>query len=100
MLDRQRAKLDWGIPIEKLPVWSWDEYTDECAKGQMLVAIAGVVHDVSGFVDRHPGGKKMIMAGVGKDATAMVNGGVYDHSNAAHNLFLTMRVVRKTLIYR
>ena len=29
---------------------------------------------------------------VGKDATAVFNGGVYNHSNAAHNLLSTMRV--------
>ena len=34
----------------------------------------------------------MIRSGVGKDATAMFNGGVYNHSNAAHNLLSTMRV--------
>ena len=34
----------------------------------------------------------MIKSGIGKDATAMFNGGVYLHSNAAHNLLSTMRV--------
>lgn len=34
----------------------------------------------------------MIKSGLGKDATAMFNGGVYMHSNAAHNLLSTMRV--------
>ena len=34
----------------------------------------------------------MIKSGIGKDATAMFNGGVYSHSNAAHNLLSTMRV--------
>ena len=34
----------------------------------------------------------MIKSGIGKDATAMFNGGVYNHSNAAHNLLSTMRV--------
>ncbi|OAX77464.1 acyl-CoA desaturase, partial [Emergomyces africanus] len=34
----------------------------------------------------------MINSGIGKDATAMFNGGVYNHSNAAHNLLSTMRV--------
>lgn len=34
----------------------------------------------------------MIRSGIGKDATAMFNGGVYLHSNAAHNLLSTMRI--------
>jgi stearoyl-CoA desaturase (delta-9 desaturase) len=58
----------------------------------MLVAIAGVIHDVSGFVEEHPGGRALIKSAVGKDATGTFNGGVYEHSNAAHNLLSTMRV--------
>ena len=91
-LDLQREKLDWGTPLEKLPVMSWDDYRDQCEDGGMLIAVAGVVHDVSAFISEHPGGKNMIKSGIGKDATAMMNGGVYDHSNAAHNLLSTMRV--------
>ena len=34
----------------------------------------------------------LVIGGLGKDATAMFNGGVYMHSNAAHNLLSTMRV--------
>lgn len=40
----------------------------------------------------HPGGKSLIKSAIGKDATALFNGGVYEHSNAAHNLLSTMRV--------
>lgn len=96
-LDQRRAKLDWGVPLEKLPVMSWSDYTTEAQKyptesSRALVAIAGVVHDVSAFIADHPGGKALIGSAVGKDATAIFNGGVYNHSNAAHNLLSTMRV--------
>jgi stearoyl-CoA desaturase (delta-9 desaturase) len=69
-VDQKRAKLDWGISISKLPVF----------------------HDVAPFIREHPGGKALILSAVGKDATAIFNGGVYQHSNAAHNLLSTMRV--------
>src|SRR6201996_1244262 len=91
-LDQKRFKLDWGVPLEQLPVMEWDDYVDQANNGRSLVAIAGVVHDVTDFVNDHPGGKAMIRSGIGKDATAMFNGGVYNHSNAAHNLLSTMRV--------
>ncbi|PYH81131.1 hypothetical protein BO82DRAFT_375049 [Aspergillus uvarum CBS 121591] len=90
-VDQRRARLDWGTPIADLPVLEWEEYV-ELAKDRALVAVAGVVHDVSQFVEEHPGGRAMIKAGIGKDATAMFNGGVYYHSNAAHNLLSMMRV--------
>ncbi|KAF2098779.1 acyl-CoA desaturase [Rhizodiscina lignyota] len=91
-LDQKRSKLDWGVPLESLPVMEWDDYVDQCNNGRGLIAVGGVVHDVTAFIKEHPGGKAMISSGIGKDATAMFNGGVYMHSNAAHNLLSTMRV--------
>ncbi|KAG9380540.1 acyl-desaturase [Pyrenophora tritici-repentis] len=92
-LDKKRSGLDWGAPLAQLPVISWDDFqTQASANGAALVAIAGVIHDVSPFVADHPGGKALIKSAIGKDATAIFNGGVYEHSNAAHNLLSTMRV--------
>jgi stearoyl-CoA desaturase (delta-9 desaturase) len=91
-LDAKRATLDWGVPLEQLPVISWDDFVAEAKNGKALVAIAGVIHDVGDFIKEHPGGKALITSAIGKDATAIFNGGVYLHSNAAHNLLSTMRV--------
>ena len=91
-LDQKRTKLDWGTPLEQLPVVGWDDFVEQSKNGKALVAIAGVIHDVTDFIKDHPGGKALIGSGIGKDATAVFNGGVYNHSNAAHNLLSTMRV--------
>lgn len=91
-LDQTRAKLNWGVPLEQLPVIDWDDFVAQSKNGKALVAIAGVIHDVADFIKDHPGGKALINSAIGKDATAIFNGGVYLHSNAAHNLLSTMRV--------
>ncbi|KAK0121895.1 stearoyl-CoA 9-desaturase [Cadophora gregata] len=91
-IDRGRAELDWGVPLEELPLIEWDEFVVRAKEGEALVAVAGVVHDVGGFVKDHPGGMALISSAIGKDATAMFNGGVYNHLNAAHNLLSTMRI--------
>ncbi|OAL54817.1 hypothetical protein IQ07DRAFT_501530 [Pyrenochaeta sp. DS3sAY3a] len=92
-LDRKRSTLDWGVPLAQLPVIDWDGFKARCEQhGAALVAVAGVIHDVSAFVAEHPGGRTLIKSAIGKDATALFNGGVYEHSNAAHNLLSTMRV--------
>ena len=91
-LDQKRAQLDWGTPLDQLPVLEWDDFQERSRNGRALVVVAGVVHDVTDFVSSHPGGRAMINSALGKDATAMFNGGVYNHSNAAHNLLSTMRV--------
>ena len=49
----------------------YEDFQDQAKNGRGLVAIAGVVHDVSEFIKDHPGGKAMISSGIGKDATAM-----------------------------
>lgn len=56
------------------------------AKTEPLIVIAGSIHDVTGFMEEHPGGSHLIKKMIGKDATTAFFGGVYDHSNAAHNV--------------
>lgn len=90
-LDRQLGVLDWGKPLTVLPLMEWDDFVEQSAT-RALVAVAGLVHDVTDFIDEHPGGRSMITSGIGKDATAIFNGGVYNHSNAARNLLAKYRV--------
>ncbi|KIK03234.1 hypothetical protein K443DRAFT_56167, partial [Laccaria amethystina LaAM-08-1] len=54
--------------------------------------ISGIIHDVSSFLDHHPGGRSHLETSSGKKTTVSFFGGVYTHSNAAHNLLLMMRV--------
>lgn len=62
--------------------------------------MSGFIHDVTPLLDRHPGGRALLMLHIGKDATAAFNGGVYDHSNAAHNVkSLRFSVCRIILIH-
>ncbi|CZR63905.1 probable delta-9 fatty acid desaturase [Phialocephala subalpina] len=91
-LDEKRCTINWGIPLEDLPLVDWDDYRERALNGEALVAVAGVIHDVKDFIKDHPGGKAMIGMAIGKDATAMFNGGIYNHTNAAHNLLSTMRI--------
>ncbi|KAF9886008.1 hypothetical protein FE257_012189 [Aspergillus nanangensis] len=85
--------LDWGRPLTSLPVMEWGEYRDAVVRGgKALLVVEGVVHDVQGFMSEHPGGELMIRSMLGKDATTLFNGGVYDHSNAARNMLSTLRV--------
>ncbi|KAI1174136.1 hypothetical protein F4777DRAFT_411469 [Nemania sp. FL0916] len=57
-----------------------------------LAVIADVVHDLTDFIREHLGGKALIASAIGKDATSMLNGSVYDHLNAAHNLLYPYRL--------
>jgi len=83
--------LVWPSSVEELPVISWDDFEEE-SKMRPLLLISGFVHDVSTFIDQHPGGSKYLTTNQGMDQTAAFFGGIYRHSNAAHNLLSMMRV--------
>ena len=83
--------IKWPIRNSELPVMSWDEFQAEC-HSRNLIAISGYVHDVSSFAGDHPGGPHLIGRMIGVDATIPFCGGIYDHSNAAHNLLAMFRV--------
>ncbi|KAF8893954.1 delta 9-fatty acid desaturase protein [Infundibulicybe gibba] len=74
-----------------LPVVSWETFQEQASETP-LVLISGFIHDVSRFLDEHPGGRHHISQFIGQDATAAFFGGVYEHSNAAHNLLAMKRV--------
>ncbi|EMR65222.1 putative delta 9-fatty acid desaturase protein [Eutypa lata UCREL1] len=93
-LKKLRAEQDdilWPPGSKELPVVDWDTYQKE-SEMTPLVLINGYIHDVSGFEEKHPGGRSILMRHVGKDASSAFSGGVYEHSNAAHNLLAMMRV--------
>lgn len=90
-MHQEQSTIAFPQDISTLPIVTWDEFEEE-SKARALTVVAGIVHDVTGFMDDHPGGRALIRAKVGKDATTAFCGGVYDHSHAAQNLLATMRV--------
>lgn len=56
------------------------------SRSRPLIVISGFIHDMSDFLDQHPGGRRLLVQNIGKDATASFLGGVYDHSHAAQNV--------------
>ncbi|EJD54738.1 hypothetical protein AURDEDRAFT_110242 [Auricularia subglabra TFB-10046 SS5] len=84
-------KIVWPQSSNHLPVISWESFQEQSQK-RPLIVVAGFIHDASAFLDEHPGGRHLLAKNIGKDATTAFFGGVYDHSNAAHNLLAMMRV--------
>lgn len=91
LLEEQSKEIKWPKHSNDLPVISWEDFQAE-SKDRSLVAIHGFIHDVSSFIEDHPGGAHLVKRSIGTDATTAFFGGVYDHSNAAHNLLAMMRV--------
>ncbi|PFH47568.1 hypothetical protein AMATHDRAFT_6624 [Amanita thiersii Skay4041] len=90
-LHKLQGSLEWPDPVDRLPIVTWETFQEE-SKTRTLILISGFIHDVSNFVDQHPGGPGHLLNNSGKDMTASFFGGIYAHSNAAHNLLSMMRV--------
>ena len=101
-LKREQDRLPKPLEPNNLPVISWESCTrtpltqsllsliyaevQEQARSTPLILVSGFIHNVSSFLDDHPGGRRMLETMIGKDASAAFSGGVYNHSNAAHNV--------------
>lgn len=109
-LRETQEKLTWPSDNSDLPVISWESckcfpllihlfvvadlflffhilfLVQEQSQKRPLILVSGFIHDVGSFIDEHPGGPHLLIKMIGKDATTAFFGGVYDHSNAAHNV--------------
>ncbi|KAJ7182712.1 delta 9-fatty acid desaturase protein [Mycena crocata] len=90
-LKQVQESITWPPAVENLPIVTWESFQEE-SKIRPLILVSGFIHDVSRFLDSHPGGASYLTKNSGKDMTASFFGGVYRHSNAAHNLMSMMRV--------
>ncbi|CAG8455985.1 13530_t:CDS:10 [Dentiscutata erythropus] len=90
-LDYEKKTIDWGKPLDQLPIYTYEEY-EKNAKSNNWICIEGIIHDITDFMEDHPGGKAILIASRGEDMTNAFNGGVYDHSNAARNLLSSFRI--------
>ncbi|KAJ4465017.1 delta 9-fatty acid desaturase protein [Lentinula edodes] len=90
-LKKTQDSVKWPAPIEEIPVVSWETFQEE-SKSRTLILVCGFIHDVSSFIEQHPGGPRLLTQNSGHDMTASFFGGFYAHSNAAHNLLAMMRV--------
>lgn len=92
-LNRDFKEVKWPKDANDLPILTWEEFEEQAKNsGRLLLVVGGYIIDASVFARDHPGGYAMISSRKGKDASVAFFGGVYDHSNAAHNLIAMLRV--------
>ncbi|CAG7931452.1 unnamed protein product [Penicillium olsonii] len=93
-LEDRRGKISWGTPPNELGKISMAQYIKHVDNGRSFIVINDIVHDVSNFINDHPGGARLLETNIGKDCTKLFHGEVYAHSNAALNLLSTMQIAR------
>jgi len=96
-IDEEKMKLNWGLSPDKLPLMTIQQFESRVAEGACLILLEEYILDVTKFKNEHPGGKSFINSYLGKDASNAYNGSIYNHSNAARNEAVTLRVARLDL---
>lgn len=54
-------------------VYTWEELAQHGTEQSAWIAINGFVYDITQFIDRHPGGKEILLLCTGRDATDLFN---------------------------
>ena len=111
------SKLNWGPSDDELPRYTLGQVSEVCIamvagnhwyigcccrpplpqakkvfQDELWVIVDGYIVNLSRFAEGHPGGYNIIATLAGRDVTEAFKGGVYRHSQAAHNLVATYRV--------
>ncbi|KAK2877025.1 hypothetical protein FQN49_001475 [Arthroderma sp. PD_2] len=76
---------------KQLPVMTWDNYINAVSSGRRLICINEIIHDITDFIENHPGGVGPVQALIGKDATHAFYHD-YPHSPHAETVLAGMRV--------
>lgn len=79
-------------PVAELPVLTLDEVARHASPDDAWIAVGGFVYDVTPFLNMHPGGRKVLLPRLGRDATKTFE--AVKHSDAARILMTNFRVGR------
>ncbi|CAH1780440.1 unnamed protein product [Owenia fusiformis] len=69
-----------------MPVFSLHEVKKHCKDNDLWVVHQDKVYDVSEFVERHPGGKDIVLENSGVDVTTIMETTPHKHSDAAYTI--------------
>ena len=100
-LSELSKKIEFPVLESLLPYMSFDEFNIKCKQeNRKLTIINNIIHDISSFMNEHPGGQNYIKMCIGRDVTAMFNGktNIYKHSVAANNLLAKYRIAKLIIV--
>jgi stearoyl-CoA desaturase (delta-9 desaturase) len=92
-IDEDRAEL-FGKTEKQLPALTWEDIRARVTKGEKLIVLENVVHDVKDFVDQHPGGRQTLLNVLGRDVTSFFKGvdAEHNHTKEAYKFLNAMGV--------
>jgi len=93
-LRRAKQTTPTELCLKDLPEYTMAEMKACANQAACLMALDGVVYDLTEFEDLHPGGPKILKAYYGKNATDAFHGGVHKHTVVATNMLSQYAVGR------
>eukprot|EP00760_Papus_ankaliazontas_P036924 PhM_4_TR8407/c4_g2_i5/m.59069 len=82
----------YRVGIAPLPRFSWEDISRHDTTASCWIVIAGIVCDVTAWLDQHPGGREVVLSHAGKDATMAFFG--HDHTDSAMSLIQQFAIGR------
>ncbi|KAI9016590.1 hypothetical protein DFJ74DRAFT_677703 [Hyaloraphidium curvatum] len=91
-LAKQKAQLNYGTGKDELLSWTWRVPGTAHRRSQARLHL---IYDVADVLQHHSGGCHLLKLNVGRDATALFNGGVYFHGQEARHLWQSRGCIRR-----
>ena len=84
-LTDQMADTEGGSSSSSLPIFSVEDVQQHNKEGDAWITHRGKVYDVSDFLERHPGGKDILLSYAGQDVTTlMTQEDIHEHTSFAY----------------
>jgi len=81
------------MTTDKLKRYEMDEVKKHDSEGDAWMVVDGYVHDITCFIEEHPGGKEIMMDHLGKDVSELfVDERVHAHGAVAYNMLAKYRI--------
>lgn len=79
------ADTEGGSSSSSLPIFSVEDVQQHNKEGDAWITHRGKVYDVSDFLERHPGGKDILLSYAGQDVTTlMTQEDIHEHTSFAY----------------
>lgn len=79
------ADTEGGLSSSGLPIFSVEDVQQHNKEGDAWITHRGKVYDVSDFLERHPGGKDILLSYAGQDVTTlMTQEDIHEHTSFAY----------------
>jgi len=65
----RHTNIDFNSQLHSGKKFTWEELSNHNKADDAYIAVRGNVYDITNFIEKHPGGKDILLLAAGRDAT-------------------------------